>query len=97
MEILKNPFWKKIGKNKKKYHKKYFSLAIIISLPQIPGFGIGNQNQGPILLSVLDRFFFRNRKKKIQFLFQASKFFHAGVGRKFGFRGTFMMEKNTSC
>ena len=40
-----------------------------------PGLGIGNQNQGPILVSVLEPFFFDTETFVFNF-FQASKFTH---------------------
>ena len=87
-----------------------------------PGFSIGNQNQGPILVSqpiffpqtetFLFQFFFKlqiflifahfledTSFNKLENKPRSSKTYSKNLmfGRKFGFRGPYMMEKNTSC
>jgi hypothetical protein len=85
----------------------FFQFWLWVSLRPKPDFGIRNQNSGPILVSVSEPIFFSET-----FFFKLFSFFHKRenkprsskiiqkyliFGRKFGFRGPFMMAINTSC
>ena len=69
---MKQPYVDSVGDLQVKcaYSAAFRHEELEISVQLKPGFGIGNQNQGPVSVSVYEPklFFFRNANKNLRFL-----------------------------